>query len=77
MESRDYMFAIALIEGAIRCLDEENLADVSPEAIEYVMGKLLKVKREVEKEKRNIESLKREKKVNESVLQNTIIVIKN
>ena len=50
MESRDYLFAIALLEGAIRCLDEENLNDVSPEAIEYVMGKLLKVKREVEKD---------------------------
>lgn len=66
MESRDYLFAIALLEGAIRCLDEENLNDVSPEAIEYVMGKLLKVKREVEKDawcKINQEMTEKGKKV--------------
>ncbi len=66
MEIRDYMFAMALVEGAIRCLDEEKLSDVSEEAVEYVFNKFLKLKREIEQEvwsKINQESTEKGKKV--------------
>lgn len=50
MGGKEYLQAIAIIEGAIQTLDEVNLKHTEQESIEYVYNKLLRLKREVERE---------------------------
>ena len=54
MGGKEYLQAIAIIEGAIQTLDEVNLKHTEQESIEYVYNKLLRLKREVEQEAKDV-----------------------
>lgn len=54
MGGKEYLQAIAIIEGAIQTLDEVNLKHTEQESIEYVYNKLLRLKREVEMEAKDV-----------------------
>ena len=54
MGGKEYLQAIAIIEGAIQTLDEVNLKHTEQESIEYVYNKLLRLKREVEREAKDV-----------------------
>lgn len=54
MGVKEYLQALAIIEGAIQTLEELNPKNLEEEAIDYVYGRLLRLKRETENEMKDI-----------------------
>lgn len=54
MGVKEYLQALAIIEGAIQTLEELNPKNIEVESVDYVYDRLLRLKRETELEMKEV-----------------------